>query len=111
MRVQLAAVSDADAALETVTSAAAAVAQEMADPWRCEQCAIRETSCRRAGPSGNDALCNGASLLGGEGGRGGGKGRGEELVRRGPFRLLSEGAAAPEHGPPEVLPLSGARAD
>lgn len=60
MRVQLAAVSDADAALETVTAATAAVAREIGDPWRCAQCGTSETVCRRAGPSGNQTLCNGA---------------------------------------------------
>lgn len=63
MRVQLAAVSDADAALETVTAATAAVAREIGDPWRCAQCGTSETVCRRAGPSGNQTLCNGAFFV------------------------------------------------
>lgn len=63
MRVQLAAVSDADAALETVAAATAAVARSMPDPWRCELCAIAETPFRRPGPSGEESLCNGAFVL------------------------------------------------
>lgn len=65
MRVQLVAGSAADAVVETVTTVAVAVPQEMAGSWQCEQCAVRDTVCRRAGPSGDALLCNGASLLGG----------------------------------------------
>ncbi|GAB0498629.1 hypothetical protein MMPV_009975 [Pyropia vietnamensis] len=63
MRVQLASVSDPEAVMETATTAAAAVAQEMAGSWQCEQCAVHETVCRRAGPSGDASLCNECGLM------------------------------------------------
>lgn len=113
MRAQLAAVGDADAALETVTSAAAAAAQEMArPPWRCEHCATHESACRRAGPSGSESLCNGASVLDGKDGGWCAIRWGKGVVTRGPFWSVAfYRAATPGPRPPAVILRGGACAD